>query len=143
MNRARNKLAQRLSSVLSREEILVDAASLEAHSGDKWFEKSLPDVVALPRSTESVAALLRYANQHRIPVTARGGGYGYVGGCVPVKGGIVLSLERIKRIREISADDFVADGENRGNNPRLERSGGEKRHVLPARSAHARWLIFR
>ena len=67
-----------------------------------------PDAVALPRSTQSVSAILRFANQHGLPVTARGAGHGYVGGCVPVRGGIVLSLERMNRIREINAGDFVA-----------------------------------
>src|SRR5205085_3223267 len=52
--------------------------------------------------------LLRFANRHKIPVTPRGGGHGYVGGCVPVQGGIVLSLERLNRVLEISRDDFVA-----------------------------------
>jgi glycolate oxidase len=51
---------------------------------------------------------LRFANLNKIPVTARGGGHGYVGGCVPVRGGIVLSLERMNRILEINAKDFVA-----------------------------------
>jgi glycolate oxidase subunit GlcD len=41
-------------------------------------------------------------------VTARGAGYGYVGGCVPSHGGIVISLMRLNRIKEINADDFVA-----------------------------------
>jgi glycolate oxidase len=41
-------------------------------------------------------------------VTPRGAGHGYVGGCVPVRGGIVLSLERMNRIKEINAADFVA-----------------------------------
>ena len=68
----------------------------------------LPDAVALPRSTKTVSAILRFANRNKIPVTARGGGYGYVGGCVPVRGGIVLSLERMNRILEINAKDFVA-----------------------------------
>src|SRR5208282_1646992 len=52
--------------------------------------------------------ILRFAHRHRIPVTARGAGHGYVGGCVPVRGGIVLSLERMDRIKEINAADFVA-----------------------------------
>jgi glycolate oxidase subunit GlcD len=51
---------------------------------------------------------LRFANQNKIPVTARGAGHGYVGGCVPIRGGIVLSLERMNRILEINAKDFVA-----------------------------------
>ena len=41
-------------------------------------------------------------------MTARGAGHGYVGGCVPVRGGIALSTERMNRMLEINARDFVA-----------------------------------
>lgn len=89
-------------------EIKLDAATLKEYAGDKWFASQLPDAVALPRATKSVATILRFANKHGIPVTARGAGHGYVGGCVPLHGGIVLSLERMNRIKEINAGDFVA-----------------------------------
>ena len=89
-------------------EIILDAAALKNYSGDKWSAAHLPDAVALPCSTKTVAAILRFANKNQIPVTARGAGYGYVGGCVPVRGGIVLSLERMKRIVEINTQDFIA-----------------------------------
>src|SRR5262245_841130 len=89
-------------------ELSLDRAIREKHSGDKWFASRLPDAVALPRSTGSVAAILRFANQHNIAVTPRGAGYGYVGGCVPSRAGIVLSLARMNRILEINARDFVA-----------------------------------
>ncbi|MGH8022746.1 MAG: FAD-binding oxidoreductase, partial [Limisphaerales bacterium] len=62
----------------------------------------------LPRTTASVSRLLAFANDRGISVTARGGGYGYVGGAVPMTGGIVLSLERMNRILEINEKDFVA-----------------------------------
>jgi len=89
-------------------DIKLADATLKNYAGDKWFASHLPDAVALPRSTKSVAAILRFANKHAIPVTARGAGHGYVGGCVPLHGGIVLSLERMNRIKEINAGDFVA-----------------------------------
>ena len=89
-------------------EITLKPATLEQYAGDKWFARHQPDAVALPRSTKSVSAILRFANQHQIPVTARGAGHGYVGGCVPIQGGIALSLERMNRILEINAEDFVA-----------------------------------
>jgi glycolate oxidase len=89
-------------------EIKLDATTLKKYAGDKWFASHLPDAVALPRSTKSVAEILRFANKHNIPVTARGAGHGYVGGCVPLHGGIVLSLERMNRIKEINTGDFVA-----------------------------------
>jgi len=89
-------------------EILLEPRARARYAGDKWFATHQPDAVALPRSTASVAAILRFANRHGIPVTPRGAGHGYVGGCVPLRGGIALSLERMRRIREISRQDFVA-----------------------------------
>jgi glycolate oxidase subunit GlcD len=89
-------------------ELRMDEAFCQQYAGDKWFASHLPEAVALPRDTAAVATILRFANELRIPVTARGAGYGYVGGCVPSRGGIVLSLERMNRIKEVSADDFVA-----------------------------------
>jgi glycolate oxidase len=98
----------RLKQLLAPGEIRFEPSILERYAGDKWFASHKPDAVALPRSVQSVSTLLRFANQHRIPVTPRGAGYGYVGGCVPIHGGIVLSLERMNRIKEINGDDFVA-----------------------------------
>ena len=89
-------------------EIVLEPGKLAAYASDKWFAAHTPDAVALPRNTKSVSRILAFANRHRIPVTARGAGYGYVGGAVPVYGGIVLSLERMNRIVEINAKDFVA-----------------------------------
>jgi glycolate oxidase len=101
-------LLARLQRVLPTGELRLEPAFCQQFAGDKWFAAHQPDAVALPRSAKSVSALLAFANEHRLPVTARGAGYGYVGGCVPSLGGIVLSLERMKRIKEINADDFVA-----------------------------------
>jgi glycolate oxidase len=108
MSLAKLKLLRRLKKILPPGEIIFDPPALAKYAGDKWFASHQPDAVALPRSTQSVSAILRLANQHGLPVTARGAGHGYVGGCVPARGGIVLSLERMNRIREINAGDFVA-----------------------------------
>ena len=99
---------QRLRRLLPRDELSFYPPVLAAHSGDKWFAAHQPEAVALPRSAESVSKLLNFANRHRIPVTPRGAGHGYVGGAVPVRGGIVLSLARMNRIKEVNAADFVA-----------------------------------
>lgn len=81
---------------------------VSAHSGDKWFAAHPPEVVVFPESTAEVAAVLRMAAAEGIPVTARGAGVGYVGGCVPVRGGIALALARMNRIKEINLADGVA-----------------------------------
>ena len=100
------KSLRRLKKLLPGE-IQLEPATLAKYAGDKWFATHLPDAVALPRSTKSVAAIMRFAHRNRIPVTPRGAGHGYVGGCVPVHGGIALSLERMNRILEINKRDFV------------------------------------
>jgi glycolate oxidase len=98
----------KLMKLLRRGELRTDEAFCQKYAGDKWFATRLPEAVALPHNTTSVSTILSFANKHSIPVTPRGAGYGYVGGCVPMRGGIVLSLERMNRINEISARDFVA-----------------------------------
>lgn len=81
---------------------------LAAHSGDKWHASALPEAVVLATETEQVAKAVQFATAHGIPVTARGAGVGYVGGCVPVKGGIVVSVARMNRILEVNPADGVA-----------------------------------
>jgi glycolate oxidase subunit GlcD len=97
-----------LQRKLASDELSFDLETRQKHSGDKWFATALPDAVAFPKNAESVSKILAFANRRKIPVTARGAGYGYVGGAVPSRGGIALSLMRMNRIKEINAEDFVA-----------------------------------
>jgi len=99
---------RRLQKQLPAGELDFSPELLKAYAGDKWFASHPPEAVARPRSTASVSKIMELACQNRIPVTARGAGHGYVGGCVPVRGGLVLSLERMNRIKEINTGDFVA-----------------------------------
>ena len=101
-------LAAELRSLLGEEIVAVDDSTRLAHSGDKWFATHAPDVVVFPHTTGQVSRLLGFASEKKIPVTARGAGYGYVGGCVPVQGGIALSLARMNQIKEICFDDAIA-----------------------------------
>jgi len=88
--------------------LLFDPVTLRANSGDAWMASALPEAVAFPRNTAQVSKILVFCHRKRIPVTTRGGGRGYVGGCVPVRGGLVLSTVRMNRILEISKPDGVA-----------------------------------
>jgi glycolate oxidase len=67
-----------------------------------------PECAVLCSSTEEVAAVLRICLERKVPVTPRGAGSGMVGGALPIQGGIVLSTERMQRIKDIDADDLVA-----------------------------------
>src|SRR3979411_3269637 len=101
-------LGDELRQLLSSDAIADDPDTLATHSGDKWFAAENPEVVVFARSTSDVSKLLKFASQKKIPVTARGAGFGYVGGCVPVRKGIALSLMRMNRIKEISFADAIA-----------------------------------
>jgi glycolate oxidase len=101
-------LADELRQLLGRDAVADDEETLAAHSGDKWFAAEAPEIVVFAKSTSDVSKLLKFASEKRIPVTARGAGFGYVGGCVPTKKGIALSLMRMNRIKEINFADAVA-----------------------------------
>jgi len=102
------ELALRLREILDNTIVADDPETIAVHSGDKWFAAHPPEVVVFARSTADVSKLLQFASLEKVPVTARGGGYGYVGGCVPARGGIALSLMRMNRIKEINFTDAVA-----------------------------------
>ncbi len=86
----------------------TDAATLAGHAADKWFASCEPEAVVLAASTAEVSAAMKIAHAHRVPVTTRGGGVGYVGGCVPVQGGLVMALAGMDKVLEISPEDGVA-----------------------------------
>ena len=99
-------LLKKLQKRLGKSAVLTDAP--EVFSGDKWSARMTPDAVVFPSTSEEVSFVLREANRAGVPVTPRGAGFGYVGGCTPVRKGIVLSVERMNRILEIHPKDFVA-----------------------------------
>jgi glycolate oxidase len=101
-------LTDKLRQLLGTDAVADDAETLAVHSGDKWFAAREPNVVVFAKSTSDVSKLLQFASREKVPVTARGGGFGYVGGCVPERGGIALSLARMNRIKEISFSDAIA-----------------------------------
>ncbi|MCS7008964.1 MAG: FAD-binding protein, partial [Chthoniobacterales bacterium] len=102
-----NAFLRELKKIFPDNDILFGKEALP-YGRDRWFASAQPAAVVFPRSTEQVSSLLKLAANYRVPVTPRGGGVGYVGGCVPVHGGIVLSTERMDKILEISKTDFIA-----------------------------------
>jgi glycolate oxidase len=92
----KTELGRALTDLLGADKVNDSEDAKEFHSQDKWYAKALPDVVVYAESTDDVAKLMKYAYTHRIPVYTRGAGHGYVGGCIPVHGGIALSMMRMR-----------------------------------------------
>src|SRR4051794_19281425 len=93
------------------------------------------DAVALPRSAEETAEVVAWCYAHGVPIVPRGGGTGYAGGAVPLDGGVVLSLERVDRVRsfdpllwriEGEAGVRTAPGGRLGREPGLYFGGGPR-----------------
>lgn len=78
--------------------VLSGPADLLAYSYDATGKQSLPQAVVFPAGTEDAASVVRWAAGRSIPVIARGAGTNLSGGTVPVHGGIVLELSRLKRV---------------------------------------------
>lgn len=97
-----------LVALLGPEKVSHASDAIAAHSGDKWSASHPPEMVVFAENTADVSATLAFASERGIPVTTRGAGVGYVGGCVPVRGGIALSVMRMNRILGIHPEDGVA-----------------------------------
>ena len=102
------KIVAELATLLGPGKVSIRASDLVDHAADKWYARRLPDIVVFAESVQDVSRTLRFASKFSIPVTTRGAGVGYVGGCVPVEGGIVLSVARMNRIVELNPADGVA-----------------------------------
>src|SRR4051794_41849526 len=90
-------IRQSIEEIVGPRGCLHAAADLALYEYDGGVDKARPDIVALPRSTAEVAALVRLANQHGIPVVGRGAGTGLSGGSLPPAGGNKASLSPKKR----------------------------------------------
>lgn len=97
-----------LRDIVGVEHVTTSHVALLTHSFDATQRQYLPEVVVHPGSTEEVAAIVRLAAQHRLPLLPRGAGSGFTGGSAPVQGGIVVVLTRMNRIVEIDSDNLVA-----------------------------------
>ena len=72
------------------------------------IEKNSPDIVVFPRSTAEVAAIVKLSNSYEVPFIPRGAGTSLAGGCLPVGGGVMIVLTRMKAIEEINLRDRYA-----------------------------------
>lgn len=115
-------LRQELIGALGAQAVLDRPETLERYASDATFQAQMPALVVCPATTEQVAAVLRLASRAAVPVVPRGAGTSLSGGAVPVAGGIVLSLERMNRIREIDPSTSTATVEAGVVNADLQRA---------------------
>jgi len=102
------RLKRSLRRIVGPKALLDDPGSLAAYSYDSSLQSATPDLVLFPQTTEQVAQMVRLLNSHDVPYVARGAGTNLSGGSIPLKGGAVIALARMKRILSIDPENFCA-----------------------------------
>jgi glycolate oxidase len=97
-----------IAAIVGKDSILTSKEECMCYSYDATNQKFLPEAVAFPLTTQQIARIMCCANQHKIPVIPRGAGSGFVGGSLPVEGGIVLVLTKMNRIVTIEPENLTA-----------------------------------
>ncbi|HEX5239793.1 MAG TPA: FAD-linked oxidase C-terminal domain-containing protein [Candidatus Limnocylindrales bacterium] len=106
---AAKELIESIRRELPRVRLLTDETDRESYRLDEtaYLSAGLPAAVALPETTAEVAALLRLASAHRVPVVPRGAGTGLSGGAAGIDGALTIALTRMNRLLEIDRDNLV------------------------------------
>jgi glycolate oxidase len=102
-------LIERLRHVVGADAILTSPSDLLVYECDGFtIEKNKPEVVVFPTSTDQVVQIVKICNELGVPFLPRGAGTSLAGGCLPVGGGVVIALTRMKRILEVNCRDRYA-----------------------------------
>jgi glycolate oxidase len=95
-------LLDRLRPIAGSEGLLTERSDLKVYECDGFtIEKNQPDVVVFPTTTEQIVRIVKVCNELGVPFLARGAGTSLAGGCVPVGGGVMIALARMKKILEV------------------------------------------
>jgi glycolate oxidase len=95
-------LLDRLRAVVGPENLLTERPDLLVYECDGFtIEKNQPNVVVFPTTTDQIVRIVKVCNELAVPFLARGAGTSLAGGCVPVGGGVMIALSRMKRILEV------------------------------------------
>jgi glycolate oxidase len=96
-----------LVSVVGAAHAREDQESRLQYGTDALLRGAPADLVLIPGTVDEIAAIARLCNTHRVPLVVRGAGTGYTGGSVPVRGGVLLAMERFDRILEIDEENLL------------------------------------
>jgi glycolate oxidase len=104
-----NPLVERMRGIVGAANVLSTPSDLLVYECDGFtIEKNKPDVVVFPNATEQIVAIVKACNDLDVPFVPRGAGTSLAGGCLPIGGGVMIGLARMKRILEVNYRDRYA-----------------------------------
>ncbi|MBN2466822.1 MAG: FAD-binding protein [Deltaproteobacteria bacterium] len=104
----KKKVIRRLEKIVGRENCSTCQADLVCYSYDAVNKRFLPDAVVFPANGAEISAVIDLANKEQFPVIPRGGGTGFSGGSLAVRGGVVLVTTRLNRIIALDTENLTA-----------------------------------
>ncbi len=107
----RQQIKKKLAAIVGKEWVLDSPVDLWVYGYDASLATSLPDFVVLPQDVHQIAAIVRLALKERIPYLPRGAGTNLTGGSIPIYGGIVIEISRLKALKEIDLANLRAEVE--------------------------------
>ena len=127
----RSKIESDLSEIIGMNNVSTKQIDLLAYTKDStlisfnWLLEGkisgLADFITWPETVEQISAILKLANQEKIPVIPYGEGSGVVGGAIPIWGGIIVDMKKFNRIIGINDKDLTVTVETGTNGMNLER----------------------
>ncbi len=104
-----NNLVNQLREVVGTESVLSARSEVIVFECDGFtIEKNSPDIVVFPTTTQQISKIVKLCNEANVPYLPRGAGTSLAGGCLPVGGGVMIVLTRMKEIIEINERDRYA-----------------------------------
>jgi glycolate oxidase subunit GlcD len=100
-------LRRELAAIAGEEHVIAPVPASSLYNRDSAFRRGTvgeADAVVLPADAGEVAAVVAWCYEHDVAIVPRGGGTGVTGGAAPIGGGVVLSLERLRRVRELEPE---------------------------------------
>lgn len=94
-----------LTAIFAKENVLTDKEDMIAYSYDAAHVEIQPEAVVFATTTEQVSHLMKLAYRENIPVTPRGQGSGLSGGSIPLERGIVLAMDKMKKVIDFDPDN--------------------------------------
>jgi glycolate oxidase len=108
-NKATSITFESLQKIVGKEFISADQEQLEKYGQDETEDLLFKaELVVKPQTIEQISAIAKYCNDHKIPLTTRGAGTGLSGGALPIKGGVLLSMEKFSKILSIDERSMQA-----------------------------------
>ncbi|MCX7916941.1 MAG: FAD-binding oxidoreductase [bacterium] len=109
-NKLSEEILEGFKKIIGEKNVIYDREKIIDYSHDEITLKefyNLPEVVLKPNNNLEISEILKICYREKIPVTARGGGTGLSGGCIPIYGGVIIDFENMKKVIEVDKENFT------------------------------------